>query len=580
MQNQAIISHGLQRSRPKRARRVRVTPTKKETANQRSIELEPVPQVVRDVRSEQSTIDHNAAVTGKSLLGGRRRSVRGKRAKLNPPMNINNVRKDVALFSDNTKTDVSRNRFESLLQSQVLPEKYPPLQWPDNSLGRSSPFKTIINSDLQLLKKSYGPNFLAGSNKVIQMPSFANPIWFLDEHVPGTIESYRVIAAHETPYVGLREVSNHLDGESELNGSMVITQEYKNFLGIFTDAESDPVAAILPFKNNDQDDNAVFFGYSWNTTGGGTSIHIATDYGLATITNGLQIQLVRANAPNIVITGDLVAGVSTITLVGGNNNGDNMIGYRIRLNPGVTNVEDVVASTIRIEVEVAANAPQLIWKALQFPDQNAASEIYQKYRVTAMSLLLTYTGPTINNGGQITSILQTGKPALYDGTNSTGFMWMYGGISSAPRSYNGQVIKGTYVWWYPDDPLVMSYRPLNTSIDQIFTFPHIIASVNYTPTPNVDPVAIIRLRTIIDYECVTSYSFIPSFPTPVSKPNLKMYIKRLVEATEVPNAMENDWHDAILRQLSNVNELVTKGAPLVGGIIQNVAPLMAMLGFL
>lgn len=572
--------------RPPRVRRRMITPDAKERNNLAKVVAKAPNKVVAEAREVQSITDHNKAKKKKRKRTTR--TVRLNRAISNSvKIQSNNLQKFGGARNNYNRVSnssaIARGvGARQLAMAVAMPSKFPPFQWPDAYAAETCPFKSRNTFDLPLLTGSYGPDFAAGSQKLFMTPSFVNPLMILDETTPVEELSYGIYLTRQAPYLGLRLPNNDLDDDDDLMGMMTLSPEPKNILGLLTRKDTDPAVSTLPFRNFDTEGN-TFFGYSFNLTSGSCVLLIETDYLGATITGGLQLQLITESAPPVTIPFDLLQGVSTVALSGAqlaDYNGNNMVGFRISLTTVEDNTDDCIVLSIRFEIGLQPEKTHLLWKPIQFKGFESAVEIYNKYRVCAQSILSTFTGPTINNGGQIAALCTNGKPFLYTGTERNSLLWRYEGISSAPGNYNGPINTGAYSWFKPDDSGVMNFRPLNKAVDKIFTYPHVIVSYQFAVGSSGLSTGIIRCENFTNYECTTDVTYVPRLPSPVDTGTIKAYMKSIIENRDIPTSMPNDWHEVILKQLGNVRDLVTKGAPMVGEIASGLKPLISLLGFL
>jgi hypothetical protein len=223
---------------------------------------------------------------------------------------------------------------------------------------------------------------------------------------------------------------------------------------------------------------------------------------------------------------------------------------------------------------MALGSPQLNWLNMNFPGFNNAEEIYTRYRVVAMSMWSKNTYPEAYAGGVTAGRLQSGMPFLYDGSNQTGFMWNYSGISQADNSYSGAYKDGLYSFWVPMTESDIAMRPVNEP--SWFIRPHIIHIMNLQPITTGGVVTDLsgnRVRLVITYECQSSYSYIMKFPSPVDLEAIQM-IKRMIDNKEIPTTMENSFHEWLLDVTRGIVSTMETYGPLVARAIQAGAPII------
>lgn len=137
--------------------------------------------------------------------------------------------------------------------------------------------------------------------------------------------------------------------------------------------------------------------------------------------------------------------------------------------------------------------------------------IIQSYRTIAMSCLATYTGPLLTNGGNIAAAYVPGGTVLTNFFTSNpqsaqgAFQdWEY--LAKVPGSYNGEIDKGCYVFWTPEDNLDMEFRRPNEATLPDDPPPCLIVSGKYNPSQ-----ALTTDQTVIRLEINTQYEIESTF---------------------------------------------------------------------
>lgn len=587
----------LQQRPPRLNRRGgRKTKRNKETSNLRKIQSEPVAQPVKNSREIQSVNDHNLSLQGANrnktrrvrvgTLKGRQQiysETREFARNARPPRPARS--NELTLWSPSSPL-YSRKKF---LQTVLNPEKTGGCQYPDEFLGKTSCFNSILDFQIPFLlgpagnlTNGYGVNFPPGCSMVSAYPSFAMPLQYLAEFGATPGFNYEIMLTQQSfnGQVGLRKRTDDFDGVSEATTVMTLDQvNVLNIVGVMSRSNLDPAPKILPWKNVDPT-GLFFFGYSLNLTGGSFSLNLVTDFnGAGTATGGLTLYVITTSGVTPIV-GNLVIGISSINVPAGSGvilgdyRGDNMVGFALGLNPVLNAPSNINILSVRLQFTMALGSPQLNWLNMNFPGFNSAEEIYTRYRVVAMSMWSKNTYPEAYAGGVTAGRLQSGMPFLYDGSNQTGFMWNYSGISQADNSYSGAYKDGLYSFWVPMTESDIAMRPVNEP--SWFIRPHIIHIMNLQPITTGGAVTDLsgnRVRLVITYECQSSYSYIMKFPSPVDLEAIQM-IKRMIDNKEIPTTMENSFHEWLLDVTRGIVSTMETYGPLVARAIQAGAPII------
>lgn len=197
---------------------------------------------------------------------------------------------------------------------------------------------------------------------------------------------------------------------------------------------------------------------------------------------------------------------------------------------------------------------------------NVAPPIFEEYRVVGMSVLLTYEGDTLYNGGNCTGRAVSGG----DSPQSLG--WTdYASIASLPDSYEGPLTMGAYGFWVPTDTKDMQFRDCevtNTDGD----LPSLVFAGIVKNASN----AVLRLRTCMIVEAKT---YKPYISTTYSVVQPAMIDAAAIALRGIPRIMENPLH---LEDIKNfLREVLKKGkavydaaAPVAVPLAKAIAPLL------
>jgi hypothetical protein len=434
-------------------------------------------------------------------------------------------------------------------------------------------FKGVINFDIPGWIQAYGSNFPKYGTLVWANPSFINPVNYLtDDGTTGAFLQGSLEGSNKNVYTGLRPTNDHMDDDDTVQNIMTLGAEYKNLLCPLA-IDVDPGMISYQFKNYDPD-GIVFYGWSFYPADSGAfGLTITTDYDAADFPDGLEVDVVQA----VGVVGqffDFKKGSFTVnpTMPVAGCNGDEMIGIRLKMTDELfASIGRVNVLSIKIECSCHESIPSLIWKTLNIPNFTQAMEIYEKYRVIAMNMLTTNMTNAMDSGGVVAACGNTGKPILYDGANP-GQLWKYNGISEARKGFNGKFLDGLYSYWLPtaNDFVFKSMATTDKPMSN-----HLIHYTNCVPALTTTVFGRVRVQVVIGYECTTTATFVESTVKP--RINAMGLVQKMIADAKVPQHMQNDWHDWILRQLNNVTDVVEKGVPLVQRIIKSGAPLVPEL---
>jgi len=176
------------------------------------------------------------------------------------------------------------------------------------------------------------------------------------------------------------------------------------------------------------------------------------------------------------------------------------------------------------------------------------------YRPVAMSVLATYVGPELTNGGIIcTSLLASGaaKSGYFQSNNNLGNFRNWENLSKTPGSYNGPLKDGTYCWWTfqsQDDYRILSPDDILTKV-----VPTIMVSGQWQPGPGAATGAILRLEIVTIYEGVTESLLYEQKYLPGSQAIMDRVFRLLSsEPHAMANAAHIDWINSIKKALGKV----------------------------
>jgi len=173
-------------------------------------------------------------------------------------------------------------------------------------------------------------------------------------------------------------------------------------------------------------------------------------------------------------------------------------------------------------------------------------------RPVSMSVLWTFMGETLHDGGQISAALCPGNSlrdnVLIDSSSASapGSFQDFQSLGKVPGSYEGPMREGAYVMWLPEEqPHRNFYLPSEVSS---VNYPPICISGRYSSTAGMNNITIGRMLIITNFEYETSSLVIPSFPAPVNPDEILI---ASVMLSKIRHAMSNPDHPGFLSRLAS-----------------------------
>lgn len=190
------------------------------------------------------------------------------------------------------------------------------------------------------------------------------------------------------------------------------------------------------------------------------------------------------------------------------------------------------------------------------PDHGITSQL----RPVACSVLTTYTGPTLINGGMIAGAMLTGgasHPYFFDSNNPAGNCRNWENLSFLKGAYNGRLSEGSYVWWSPEslDDYQMKLPSAANSTD----YPSIVVAGQFLPgaTPAGNTVARVEITTV--YEILTESLFLESQYQAGSQEVMDRTMELLAgQQHAMANATHMDWIKKLLGGVTKVAKFAVK----------------------
>lgn len=158
---------------------------------------------------------------------------------------------------------------------------------------------------------------------------------------------------------------------------------------------------------------------------------------------------------------------------------------------------------------------------------------YSRARVNSLSLLTSFFGSTLNNGGKVSAARLTSGIFSADGADMMSY------AATRPFDcYDGRLETGSYVWWLPTSLDEIGFSNPGSSYDYANGLTTTLVSVAYV----ADTTQPLRLKTTFTLEVETDS---PLYDSRFSEYN-PMFYEMLHYLRAIPAATENPWHDALV----------------------------------
>jgi len=202
----------------------------------------------------------------------------------------------------------------------------------------------------------------------------------------------------------------------------------------------------------------------------------------------------------------------------------------------------------------------------------AIANTSEDYFVVGQSLLCTYTGSSINDGGVISTARLPGDTALGEKTDAgaqaaAGGSSIYGWLASLQNNrYDGRVRQGSYSWYLGDSEEAYFYRPVQEQLDDL---PYCVAAFSTTDTAST----VMRIKIVTHVIFKSNSSIYSQQPSPYMRDvKLLPHILSLVSSS-----YSNEGHKG------GITETLKSMGKTVGKVLASpktwmtVAELLAML---
>jgi hypothetical protein len=427
-----------------------------------------------------------------------------------------------------------------------------------------------------------------GTINYFVQPFFRQPLRILEIGKTSVTKLYAIVSSQDT-YYGLKSLDSGAPSLSDKLGEMVISTVPQQIVANYV--FSMPLDNVLgenvenyPYRFEDEDDAKQHFGYPIRTRSMSVSFTCNTpvtppevegrkgkDKG-PLVSETVKVEVYDAiNGLALSTTQALVNGYNTVELTSLATQGAGKLpGVRIEIS---TNASAFQVSDIVINVNEMDDEKLMTYTGHSLPGYQGLYTSADRYRVVAMSALLTNVSNQFSINGTTTGILvRGGEPPLYNNIADSGQLGEFDG------AYNGKLKDGQYTWWHPFDTRDMEFQ--NKSGDS-WLRPYIINTSKFSigdSTTNQ-----FQLVVGICYEMTTHSQTYRSTSSPV---DLKALVAadKLVSKLQCCVSTSNDAHDDILKFLKIPVELTSFGVDeLIGKFdklppaFQNAIPLMQLM---
>lgn len=343
-------------------------------------------------------------------------------------------------------------------------------------------------------------------------------------------------------------------------------------LGLLTGSASVP-GSLTPFISGAYVINTgVSFGL-------GFSIEPATGrWHLPPGTYLIDFEVTNVNATGITATASSPGNLGNIG-VAGNNLPNAHITYIWVVDSSSDYIVFTLSSATATNVTVSIT-PTIAASGGTPSDYGAVSQI----RPVAMSVLASYIGTTLQDGGNIAAAYVPGQTLeqsyfVNSASNTTlGAFEFWEALSKVPNSYNGPIRDGAYVWWSPED--YEDLQMVRPSGIPGHTYPSIIVSGQFNP----GPVAVASVSPVIRLEVITVYEFVTNSLLFESK--ACMGTQAMMDAASSAlfgqkHAMPNKVHLKWLSDLAKkIGSGIGSGARYLGRNADKILPILGTVGSL
>ena len=203
-----------------------------------------------------------------------------------------------------------------------------------------------------------------------------------------------------------------------------------------------------------------------------------------------------------------------------------------------TSIGSVTQVTLSLYLNVSAGATNVYQynDVTNYQDLVTTGDIFEEYRVVAMSALVSFQGNTLQDGGNIACRYLEG------GENPFDLGWIdYDSIASLSGSYEAPVKKGAYGFWTPTDEKDMQFRAVDTTNDD-----GDLPSLVVAGTVPDESVAKVRLRVCMIVEAKSFKPYCSVLPRTINPSEI---LHATLALKDEPRWTENPKHKSFIKGL-------------------------------
>lgn len=205
----------------------------------------------------------------------------------------------------------------------------------------------------------------------------------------------------------------------------------------------------------------------------------------------------------------------------------------------------------------------------------------QQYRTVSMSVLATFTGASLTDGGQIACAYVPGNTMnelvfTQSPNNSVGGLQNWENLAQVTGAMNDRLKTGCYGWWSPEDTNDIAFRVPDEYLTA--TPPGLLLAGQYSLTnpPGVDTTfkGVVRVEIVTNYEIVTESQLLPSTVV-CGSVDIIDSVNRVLAESGAQHVMQNAQHSSWLgdfwsgfkQGLGDVVGVAQKVLPIAGTIV-------------